>query len=868
MVMKTIHSDAIVRIDPKPRVRKKPLETLPQFDEAGWWLLCERAYRHTRLVDSIREEINQNPDLINWIHAAQDAQLKDSTPDVDSEAEEEEGTQWLPTELVAEITARLKDTDEFKGMSGRSYTCAEKQGKQIHRSWFATQSKLLWKIAGKRRWLAVVESDANLAQRSNFSEHEIEERAEQVLAEMRTQNEDTEEGTEKLPEENNSQLFDLLFQAFDSTEDVLKRRAIILLLKNGGKVQFEPQQPRKRKTRKRKKQDKPEELKQPEKRRTQKGKNRKKKKKEYEPAEPMTLEERLAAKRVEIERLEKQLLSRLPRGRNLFPDWAFEESLEDLIVLPDPDLKKHNQYYFLVFSLLLHQLESDQNVRFESYLLNSMKLQWRELNNVFHYYVLVFTLFLYASSPAIEIYVQLHSYVLQTISRKTEDISIETEQFQSIFAEWEESIAPKLAEFLREPKSLPYPMKFGYEDIRSWQVHAKGKMFFKINGWGDLIFEVRCNRRQLGLIQTFMKDWQTKNRSENSEQQYTGSFMLLRSIELVWEPQKSSKQSDLPLCSNLELFNQYPGEGFWKQFKLSVHWTFQSDALTLQGLEKLRQRKLESQSKSLEKNQKKLERTQKLLGQLEEIPELSIDQAQAKKIEKLKKDLEKLQTGHDKISHNLNRLQSSPLFDRPDRPLYEGVPNIFVGVLLDLNKHMVVAVVDAMRRKLLGIRNAKSISPEGYKLLKQYFHERQQHSQQRQEDQQAFRRVQYTESALGQQVARLFAKGIGELAQQYKASTIVLPESNGWRDRLYSQLVARAKVQCKGVKKAMALYTKKHGEKLHQWDYSRLSKAIVDRAATDGLIVVLQKSVYEEDAFNQVANLAIAAYGSLNSATD
>lgn len=63
----------------------------------------------------------------------------------------------------------------------------------------------------------------------------------------------------------------------------------------------------------------------------------------------------------------------------------------------------------------------------------------------------------------------------------------------------------------------------------------------------------------------------------------------------------------------------------------------------------------------------------------------------------------------------------------------------------------------------------------------------------------------------------------------------------------------------------MARYTKAHGEKLYQWDYSRLSKSIVDPATTDGLKVMQQKTVYEEDAFQQAANLAIAAYDSLNS---
>ena len=64
----------------------------------------------------------------------------------------------------------------------------------------------------------------------------------------------------------------------------------------------------------------------------------------------------------------------------------------------------------------------------------------------------------------------------------------------------------------------------------------------------------------------------------------------------------------------------------------------------------------------------------------------------------------------------------------------------------------------------------------------------------------------------------------------------------------------------------MARYTKAHGERLHQWDYNRLSQAITDCAATHGMEVVLEKTVFETDVFQQAANLAIAAYDSLNSA--
>ncbi|MBD2093427.1 hypothetical protein H6F67_26655 [Microcoleus sp. FACHB-1515] len=558
---------------------------------------------------------------------------------------------------------------------------------------------------------------------------------------------------------------------------------------------------------------------------------------------------------LQIDRLEKQLLSQLPRARNLFPHWAFEEALDDLLTLPDPDLARHNQYYFLAFSLLIHQSRSEQNIRFKQHLLKSMSFLWEKPNSLLYYRILIFSFLLYTTST--QKYLQFGHYLLQAIK-------VEAERVESQFYEWHELITPKLSEFLRKPKSLPYPISFGYEDVRAWQSNRSGKISFKLNGWGDLIFEVRCHRRRLPLIKTFLKDWQTKNNAED-EVEYSGSFMLLRSIELIWKPEESSEKSDSPLCSECHVFQHYPRKGFWNECKLSIHWTYDSDALTKQGLEKIRQHKLEPQLEKLKERQEELEKKKKRLSRLEKVPKDSRSEAQIKRIGNLKKAIEDLQAELDKPRPKLDVLQNSPLFDRPDRPLYKGVDNIFVGVLLDLDKHLVVTVVDAMRRKVLAIRNSRSISKEGHDLLQRYFHQRREHSKQRQVDQKAHRHVHKTESGLGEQVARLFAKGIVELAQQYKASMIVIPETDGWRDRLYSQLVARAKIKCNGSKKAMARYTKAHGEKLHQWDYSRLSQAIVGRATTDGLNVMQQKTVYEEDAFQQAANLAIAAYDSLNS---
>ncbi|BAU13962.1 unknown protein [Leptolyngbya sp. NIES-3755] len=579
MSMKTIRSDAIVKLDPKPRGRKKNLEDLPPFDTAAWCRLCERTYHHTLLIDQISEQIKQDPDVINWIRATQDVKAQTSiTTDTDQDTDTEQGHSWLPKELVQKLCDRLKETPQFKGISGRIFTSATERVEEIYKSWIATHQKLIRQIRGKERWLTIVKSDAGLAENSNFSQLEIESRAEQVLSEIEAENESEDESDDA----RNRRVFNTLFDKFDTTEDVLSRRAIIHLLKNGGKVHWEPRKPRRRKGN----QDKS--------------------------SQPMTLEERLAAKQIEIDRLEKQLLSQLPRARNLFPDWAFEEALDDLLTLPDPDLARHNQYYFLAFSLLIHQSDPAQNIRFKQHLLKSMSFLWEKPNSLLYYRILIFSFLLYTTSK--QKHLQFGHYLLRAIK-------VEAERVESQFYDWQASITPKLSEFLREPKSLPYPISFGYEGVRAWQTNREGKIFFKLNGWGDLIFEVRCHRRQLPLIKTFLRDWQTKDQCEE-EDQYSGSFMLLRSIELIWKPRDDNGQGDTQLCSQCEVFQQYPGKGFWNECKLSIHWTYDSDALTRQGLEKIRQRKLEPQLKKLDKKQEDLEEKQKLLQCLEAIPQI------------------------------------------------------------------------------------------------------------------------------------------------------------------------------------------------------------------------------------------------------
>lgn len=769
MAMRTIQTDAVVRVD-QPRKKRSSNDNLSPFDEIAWCHLCELTYTHTSLINAISQQIQQNPLLLDWINTRQDSLIQNGSLQRDK-------TETKPNDLLAKLVKEgydsLANSPQFSGMSARCKTSAKSRVEEMFTSWLVAHCKLIRKLSGKRRWLAILENDAELATTSHFSPHEIEERAKQILAEINLQ-------LEAVDQKDSRKVINALFHRLDETQAVLNRRAIIHLLRQGGKVRVRVKLPR-----------------------NSKGQS--------QPLQPKTLSEQIEAKHVEIERLEQKLLGRLPRARHLLPDQAFEQYLEALIALPDSEAIVQSLSCCLFLSWLNITIATDN--------------------------------------------IQLQRYFLHIIT-------IEPERVQADFWCWYESMTRKLHHFLREPKSLPYPIRFGYDDLQSWQVDENGKILFKLNGWGNLIFEVRCNRRQLGLIKTFLKDWQTAH-DRGNKNQYSGSLMALRCIELIWEPEPECEDA-IQACSQCEMLQSGAETGFWNHCKLTIHWTFDHDALTRPGSEAIRLRKLEPQLNALKTLQSTLEQKQSQRAQLEqEVPKTARSQAQLQQLETLSQQIHKLQTELEKPRPKLVHLQTSKLFDRPDRPLYVGVPNIFVGVLLDLNKHLVVAVVDAMRRKVLTYRTTRSISPAGYKLLQKYFRQRQHHAHQRQHDQAAHRHIYPTDSNLGQQVVCVLAQGLVALAQEYRASTIVLPITDGWRERLYSQLVARAKIVCKGNKQAMAQYTKQHGERLHQWDYRRLSQAIHDRAEVHGLAVILQPPVFEVDAFQQAASLAISAYDSL-----
>jgi hypothetical protein len=166
----------------------------------------------------------------------------------------------LPAGIVKQLCLPLKAEERFIGQPGRFYTSAIALVEDIYKSWFKLQQRLEQKLKRQSRWLVILKSDEELTAESNTSVKVIRTNATELLSSL-----SSEEGSVSTK----------LWKAYNDTDDILTRCVICYLLKNGSKV-------------------------------------------------PKKLEENLEklAKRrrkaeIKIERLKRQLESRIPSGRDL-----------------------------------------------------------------------------------------------------------------------------------------------------------------------------------------------------------------------------------------------------------------------------------------------------------------------------------------------------------------------------------------------------------------------------------------------------------------------------------------------------------------------------------------------------------------------
>lgn len=201
-----------------------------------WTLMAEQ---NTPLINELLKEVSQHPEFEAW---------------------QQQGS--IPPKAVKDLCKRLRV--DFPGQPGRFYQSADLMVTYAYESWLATEQQLRRRLDGKRRWLRIVKSDAELIDISQSSLDRIRCQARQVLARLDA---DT---TVK----SNKDLMGRLFDAYEKADDSLVQCAIAYLLKNGGTLPEINE-------------------------------------------DPDNFAHRLRRKQIQIERLEARLIARLPKGRDL-----------------------------------------------------------------------------------------------------------------------------------------------------------------------------------------------------------------------------------------------------------------------------------------------------------------------------------------------------------------------------------------------------------------------------------------------------------------------------------------------------------------------------------------------------------------------
>ncbi len=154
-----------------------------------------------------------------------------------------------------------------------------------------------------------------------------------------------------------------------------------------------------------------------------------------------------------------------------------------------------------------------------------------------------------------------------------------------------------------------------------------------------------------------------------------------------------------------------------------------------------------------------------------------------------------------------------------------------------------------------------------YELLLRRRQQQQDNDIKRQQAQTKFANNRFGESELGIYVDRLLAKAIVEMAIQYQASSIILPDLKNVREILDSEIQAKAETKIPGCKKAQKQYAGNYRKNIHRWSYARLCDAIKSKAIQKGLAIETSRQIPSGTPEIQARDLALIAYHHRQQAT-
>jgi hypothetical protein len=148
------------------------------------------------------------------------------------------------TKVVDSTCSSLKTQPEFSGQPSRFYMSAAKMVNYIFKSWFKIQSRLQQRLSGKQKWLEIIKSDQELIEQCGKDLEAIQKKADQILRQLNQaigqEGQHKKEGVKR-----KNQIRAELFKKYNGSKQGLAQYAIAYLLKNGCRIPNKPEDPEK-----------------------------------------------------------------------------------------------------------------------------------------------------------------------------------------------------------------------------------------------------------------------------------------------------------------------------------------------------------------------------------------------------------------------------------------------------------------------------------------------------------------------------------------------------------------------------------------------------------------------------------------------
>jgi len=199
-------------------------------------------------------------------------------------------------------------------------------------------------------------------------------------------------------------------------------------------------------------------------------------------------------------------------------------------------------------------------------------------------------------------------------------------------------------------------------------------------------------------------------------------------------------------------------------------------------------------------------------------------------------------------------------FPRPSRQLYQGKPNIILGVAMGLDKPATVTIIDGHTGEAIAFRSIKQLLGKDYRLLNRQRQQKQTLSHLRHKAQKRAGDNFYGESNLGKYIDRLIAKAIMELAKQYQVSAIAVPRNEDMREIVQSEIKAKAEAKIPGYEEGQKKYAKQYRINIHNWSYGRLIENITTQSSKLGIAIKEVKQPIRGSPTEKAQGMCILAY--------